>query len=181
MILPENTIQELKTKSGLAMEQVKDYDTLALYIFEATKRHIGGTTLKRLFGRFEDDRATSAFTLNTIAIYLGYSSWAEYLSCYMNSEQDYSDDAVYISKLAAGQKVRVKYLNRTVEFEVVAPNGVNSLKVISAENSSLQQGDLLHICRLKEGEVIEAPTLVRAGRMGNYRTRGKVQSIELML
>ena len=180
MILPDYTIQELKAKSGLTMEPVKDYDVLALCIFEATKRRIGATTLKRLFGRFEDDRATSAFTLNTIALYLGYDSWDAYLSVSMRSEEDFDDDAIYISQLPTGQKARVSYLNRVVDFIVTAPHGVNVLQVLSAENSSLHQGDQLHICRLKVGEILEAPTLVRSGRMGNYRTRGKLQEIELL-
>ena len=180
MILPENTIQELKTKSGLAMEQVKDFDALAICIFDATKRHIGATTLKRLFGRFGDERATSVFTLNTIALYLGYESWDEYLSSFMNSEQDYSDDAIYINQLPVGQLVRIKYLNRVVDFEVIASNHANALQVISAENSSLHRGDRLHIFRLKVGDILEAPTLIRAGRIGNYRTSGKLQSVELV-
>lgn len=180
MLLTEKTIAELKAKSGLAMEQVKDYDTLALCIFEETKRHIGATTLKRLFGRFEDERETSAFTLNTIALYLGYASWDAYLSTQMNSEVDYSDDAIYVSKLSVGQHIRVSYLNRQVEFVVANPNGFNVLEVTSAENSSLLPGDQLHVCRLKLGELLEAPTLVRSGRMGNYRTRGELNNIEIL-
>jgi len=180
MILPDYTIQELKAKSGLSMEPVKDYDVLALCIFDVTKRRIGATTLKRLFGRFEDDRATSAFTLNTIAMYLGYDSWDAYLSVSMRSEEDYSDESIYVAQLQDGQEIRVTYLNRVVHFIVAIHNGVKVLQVLTAENSSLHPGDQLHVNRLKVGEILEAPTLIRSGRMGNYRTKGKLQSVELI-
>lgn len=163
------------------MEQAKDFDTLTICIFNSTKRRIGATTLKRLFGHIGDERNANAFTLNTIAQYLGYESWDSYLSVSMNSEENFDDNSIYIDQLAIGQKVRITYLNRVVDFIVIASNGVKVLKVLFAQNSSLCKDDQLHIFRIKVGEILKAPSLVRNGRIGNYRTKGIVNKIELFL
>ena len=43
--------------------------------YKETDRTIGVTTMKRLLGYISDERNTNEYTLNTIAIYLGYPSW----------------------------------------------------------------------------------------------------------
>ncbi|MCD8313521.1 MAG: hypothetical protein LUC24_05110, partial [Bacteroidales bacterium] len=78
MIFSIDIIKDLSEKSNLRLERVKDLELLAGDIFEVTGRNIGITTLKRLLGIIKDDRRTNAFTLNTIALYLGYESWEEY-------------------------------------------------------------------------------------------------------
>ena len=75
MILNEEIIKQIKDKSGLLLDQAKDISVLADKIFADTGRNIGVTTLKRLFGTINDSRMTIEYTLNTIAMYLGYSSW----------------------------------------------------------------------------------------------------------
>lgn len=72
-------IDDVKLKSGLLFDQAKDFKVLAKLILEITQRSIGITTLKRLFGYINDEHRTNSYTLNTIALYLGYSTWDAYL------------------------------------------------------------------------------------------------------
>ena len=75
MILSNIVIDDLKDKSGLLFDQAKDFDMLAKLILDVTQRSIGVTTLKRLMGYIDDDHRTNSYTLNTIALYLGFSTW----------------------------------------------------------------------------------------------------------
>ena len=80
MILNDRIKKEIMDKSGVQLEKAKDFELLADIIYQTTKRSIGVTTLKRLFGTINDSRKTNEFTLNTIALYLGYSSWKDYIA-----------------------------------------------------------------------------------------------------
>ena len=78
MVFNTIIINDIKTKSGLKFDKTTDFSVLSTKIFKATGRTIGITTLKRLFNYIDDNRNTSNYTLNTIAIYLGYDSWIDY-------------------------------------------------------------------------------------------------------
>ena len=80
MILNNAIIEDIKEKSGLLFDKAGDFSILSSLIFKETGRNIGVTTLKRLFHYIQDDRKASEYTLNTIALYVGYKSWEEYSS-----------------------------------------------------------------------------------------------------
>ena len=80
MILNKRIIEDIKNESGLLFDKAGDFALLASLIYKKTKRNIGVTTLKRLFCYINDDRKASEYTLNTIALYLGFSTWDEYTS-----------------------------------------------------------------------------------------------------
>lgn len=180
MILPESTISEIKNESKLSFDKAKDFESVCTLIEESTKRHIGVTTIKRLFGYINDDRKPNAYTLNTIALFLGFPTWEEYVaSKRLDSIIGFRDEAVYIHTLKLGAVIDVKYLNRELSFIVESIDGVNVLRVISAQNSSLCCDDVLFVYRLKVGEIIEAEKLIRKEEIGNYRTNGKITFIEI--
>ncbi len=179
--LSKITIEEIKSKSGLSFDQVKDYTTLANMIQEKTGRHIGATTLKRLMGNIGDAREAVEYTLNTISIYLGFSDWSEYNSQHQkDSDWDYKDDTLYIDQQPVGLQFQVKYLNRVVCFEVILHEGKKLLKVLNAENSSLNTDDLVEINRIRIGEILEAQQVIRNTKKGNYRTKGEVTEIVIL-
>ena len=146
MILSNIVIDDLKDKSGLLFDQAKDFDMLAKLILDVTQRSIGVTTLKRLMGYIDDDHRTNSYTLNTIALYLGFSTWDDYLLARsVDSIWGFQDSAVYIHELELDSEVLVKYMDRTVKFKVVEHKGKKALMVIEAVNSSLQPNDLLYL------------------------------------
>ena len=51
------------------------------------------------------------------------------------------------------------------------------LEVVEAKNSSLKAGDILQIEHLKEGEILEAKSVLRGKDVGNYRTNGELTKI----
>lgn len=180
MILDNEIIAEIKTKANLLFDKAKDFTILSSIIYEQTSRTIGVTSLKRLFGYIDDERNTNLYTLNTIAIFLGFPSWEEYLKekCF-DSFWNSLDNTVYVHDLAPNNKVIVKYLNRTVEFLVVEVDGINTLQVIETENSSLKVGDIAYIHKIKIGDILEAEKVIRDKALGNYKTRGHITYIEI--
>lgn len=180
-VLSDIIIAEIKEKSGLSFEQAKDYAALAAQMGERTGRSIGTTTLKRLMGNVDDAREATSFTLNTIAQYLGYDSWADYnRRLDFESEIDYADGSVYPDKLAVGNRLKVDYLDREVTFEVVSAARGNALRVVCCKNCSLMEGDMVFIHRIRKGCPLEAERVIRGDDEWNYRTRGEVTDIQLL-
>lgn len=180
MVLNSQIIESLKKESGLKLDKFKDFEILCDAIYKQTKRMIGLTTIKRLFGYIQDDRNPNDYTLNTIAIYLGFKDWEELSKSFrINSEWHYDDDSLYVQELKVGTTIKVKYLNRTVRFEVTLFHNSKVLKVLEAENSSLKIGDLLLVDYLKVGEVLKAKTVYRGTSIGNYRTNGELLIVDV--
>lgn len=180
MILNNAIIEDVKEKSGLLFDKAGDFGILSSLIFKATGRSIGITTLKRLFYYINDDRKASEYTMNTIALYVGYKSWDEYsASKNLDSEWGFADETIYVHALEEGTNISIQYLDRKVNFTVVNHEGENHLKVVSCENSSLKDGDLLFVYRIRKGEILEAEKVIRGNMIGNYKTHGEVMSIEI--
>ena len=181
MVLSQLIINNLKQVSGLNFDQAKDYNVLAELITERTGRPVGATTLKRLMGYLEDDRRANRFTLNTIAIYLGYSSWQEMQEkLTIESVWRFRDDVVYVHSLQEGSRLKVKYLDRCVLFMVAIHDGNKCLRVVSCVNGSLLPGDLVITDHLRKGEIIQAEQIIRGDKIGNYKTKGEISHLEVL-
>ena len=108
MILNNAIIEDIKEKSSLLFDKAGDFSILSSLIFKETGRNIGVTTLKRLFHYIQDDRKASEYTLNTIALYVGYNSWEEYSSAKnLVSDWGYNDETLYIHALEINTKIFV--------------------------------------------------------------------------
>lgn len=179
-VLSDFVIKEIKKKSGLAFEMAKDYNLLSDMIYSQTSRNISANTLKRVMGHISDVRESTLYTLNTIAIFLGAYSWDDYNRRVANESQiAFADDSVLVRDLAVGSSVVVRYLNRVTRFTVIDHYGVRALKVVSALNSSLMEGDVAVIHKITKGMPLEADAVIRDGDSWNYRTRGEVVEIEV--
>ena len=124
MILNNAIIEDIKEKSSLLFDKAGDFSILSSLIFKETGRNIGVTTLKRLFHYIQDDRKASEYTLNTIALYVGYNSWEEYSSAKnLVSDWGYNDETLYIHALEINTKIFIQYLDRKITFVVVNHEG----------------------------------------------------------
>ena len=178
MILNKEIVNAIKAKSDLLFDKAGDFAVLSSLIFDETGRTIGVSTLKRLFNYINDDHRTSEYTMNTIALYLGYLSWHDYIVANkIDSDWNFEDDAIYIEDLEIGTFIQVKYLDRVIVFMVDQHEEQKVLRVKSTKNSSLQVDDILFIHKLREGECIEAEKIIRNGTTGNYKTNGELKEI----
>lgn len=181
MVLNEQIITKIKDKSLLSFEKAKDFTLLSSSIFEETKRYIGVTTIKRLFGYIDDSRRTNEYTLNTIAIYLGYKDWDELCcSSRIDSDWNFEDDKIYVEDIEVGKEVFISYWDREVTFVVVEYQSQKALKVTKVLNSSLKEGDILLIQCLEIGKILEAKEVHRENLVGNYRTNTELSEIHII-
>lgn len=180
MILSNIVIDDIKSKSGLLFDQAKDFEVLAKLILEVTQRSIGITTLKRLLGYIDDDHRTNSYTLNTIALYLGYSTWDAYLLARsVDSIWGFQDTAVYVKSLVVNTEIYVKYMDRVVRFKVIMFHEEKALEVIQTSNSSLLPNDILLIHKIEKGKRLEAEKVFRGDLIGNYKTSSELTSVEI--
>jgi len=180
MVFNSQIIEMLKSRSGLSFDKAKDFELLCESIFEETDRTIGVTTMKRLLGYISDERNANQYTLNTIALYLGFQTWSDLCaSVRIDSDWGYENKAYYVDELPLGLVLSVRYLNREVSFMVVDYESHKALQVVEVRNSSLKKGDILFLDHLKEGEILEAKTVVRGKEIGNYRTNGELKEIKI--
>lgn len=180
MILSQDIIKDIKEKSNLMFDKSADFNALTDEISKETGRTIGLTTIKRLFGYIDDDRKTSQYTLNTLALYLGYSDWKEYsISKNLDSDWNFDTDKVLIAEQTTGTKIHVKYLDRIVTFVVSEYDNQKVLRVEKAENSSLKVNDILLVNSLQVGKIIEADKVIRGKYIGNYRTHGEISEMHI--
>jgi len=119
--------------------------------------------------------------MNTISLYLGYSSWYDYLEKNdIDSDWNFTDKSIYINDMSEGTSIRVKYLDRIVLFQVIILENTKVLQVKESVNSSLRVNDILYIYKLKQGECIQSGKVIRDGKCGNYKTRGVVSFLEIV-
>ncbi len=67
--------KEILKKYGLGVAYAKDCEILSNSILENTSRQLSNSTLKRFFGIVNTPFKPSKYTLDTIAIYLNFSTW----------------------------------------------------------------------------------------------------------
>ena len=178
MILSQDIIKDVKSKSNLLFDNAADFKVLTELIDKETGRTIGLTTIKRLFGYIDDDRKTSQYTLNTLALYLGFNDWKEY-SKDLDSDWNFDTDKVLIAEQTTGEKIHVKYLDRIISFVVTEYDNQKVLRVEKAENSSLKVNDILLVNSLQVGKIIEADKVIRGKNIGNYRTHGEISEMHI--
>jgi len=77
-MLNDNLKKQIEIVHGHEIRYPKDCDILALEISSKTECKISVSTVKRLFGFTKTTSKPNQYTLDTIAIYLGYKSWQEF-------------------------------------------------------------------------------------------------------
>ncbi|TAJ14178.1 hypothetical protein DMA11_06570 [Marinilabiliaceae bacterium JC017] len=77
--------EEIQKKFGKKVAYAKDCSVLSEEIAAVTNRHVSITTLKRFFGIIKSPFNPSKFTLDTLAIYLEFNNWQEFIN---NFEQE---------------------------------------------------------------------------------------------
>lgn len=180
MILSQDIIKDIKNKSHLMFDNAADFNVLTEEISKETGRTIGLTTIKRLFGYIDDDRKTSQYTLNTLALYLGFKDWKEYSDTKnLNSDWNFETDKVLIAEQTTGTKIHVKYLDRNITFVVSEYDNQKVLRVEKVVNSSLKVNDILFVNSLQIGKIIEADKVIRGNDRGNYRTHGEISEMHI--
>ena len=167
----------LQERCGRELRLSSDCDFLALDIESQTGEHVGVNTMKRLLGFIADERHPRTSTLDLVARYLGYESWAVLttLDDRSNSSFTPTDGELRSTDLPEGAKVEIAYLpDRRVLME---HRGGGLFVVLSSANSKLEVGDELTIQHFVRGYPLLVADVIRNGRsMGSF-TAGKTNGL----
>ncbi|MEN8928236.1 MAG: hypothetical protein ABF258_01135 [Flavobacteriales bacterium] len=89
-MLPEYSqlLIDIQKKSNITVKETRDLKFLKEVIENRTQKIIGFNTLRRLFG-FLEKTTPSVTTLNTLALFLGFSSFSRYQHNKLNYEEWY--------------------------------------------------------------------------------------------
>lgn len=170
MLLSPEVINLLKARSGLKLNAPRDCERLSEMIKESTGCHVSKSTLKRLFGFYSDEHTPMSYTLDGLAIYLGFASWPvlEEELAHQASGFGFMEGQTEASQLEPGTIVRVTYRpDREITFSCIGPE---QFRVLSVSNSQkLQLGDVLIIQRFVRDYPLFATDVIRQGvHLGVY-------------
>jgi hypothetical protein len=100
--LPEKIKDDVRQKFGRDIRYTKDCRILAEQIFEITSRRLSISTIKRFFGLVHSPFQPSKFTLETLAVFMGFENLKEYINDHnKKSESGFGSDLQEIIKINA--------------------------------------------------------------------------------
>lgn len=137
----------LEEKFGRKIRYPKDCESLALQMNEAATQRISASTLKRLFGFITPTTSPSLYTLDTVAMFLGFADWESLqIQLMQQSDSTFSgsiSDIIRSEDIKPGTILEIGYArSKTITIQCTMPN---EYIVIKSENSSLKENDHLHI------------------------------------
>ena len=145
----DSIYKELQDKveivAGRKMITPRDFDYLSARIFDKTKTYISPITLKRFWGYLGERNRKKPYrsTLNTLAIYAGYTSIESFTGCIDNN-------GCSSSEILHNPNLQTAALNKGVVIELkwspgrcvrIIYEGHDMFRVIESQNSKLAAGD----------------------------------------
>ena len=131
--------------AGRKMITPRDFDYLSARIFDKTKTYLSPITLKRFWGYLGEEQRKKPYrnTLNTLAIYAGYTSIESFTGCIDNngcsSSEILHNPDLQTAALNKGAVIELKWSpGRCVR---IIYEGHDMFRVIESQNSKLSAGD----------------------------------------
>src|ERR1700735_5520817 len=81
-----NIIEQQLDWGDTATWQSKDFEMLNQLIFDKTKVSLSASTLRRVWGRVEYNHLPSGTTLDTLAMFAGFTNWRAFLKTGINQQ-----------------------------------------------------------------------------------------------
>lgn len=161
-------ISMLSHKLGTDVTTPAGATQLSHDIESVTGEHLGRNTVKRLMGIIPYENNPRRATLEILANYLGFESWAV-LTAYINDRvsQFGNEPFMSLNDVADGKKVRIEWQpDRKI---VIQQRGEGRFEVISSENSKLKAGDILEQASASQGFPLLVKSVIRGGKnLGTY-------------
>jgi hypothetical protein len=173
--------QHIEDRLGKPIRYHSDCEMLSFDIEKVTKQKISLNTLKRLLGFIEGVSEPRLFTLDTIALYLGYTNWDVYLSSLdkLGNSGFNSLNEIKIETLPISAVVQFNYEpDREVH---VLYEGRNRFQVIVSRNSKLKVNDRLNISHFVLNYPLVILDVERDGVSLGRFTAGKVGGLSKLV
>lgn len=107
----ENLKVTVEKEIGYKIKYAKDCDSLSEYIFEKTNYKVSSSTLKRFWQIIKSKYNPSKYTLNTLSILVGYSSWGGF--CDKKKQRNNIDNFVLLhEKFSTISKTNISFIKK---------------------------------------------------------------------
>ena len=150
-MIAEDFKEEIEKKLGKPIEYSRDCKVLSESIFEHTGRAISPTTLKRVFGLTSAKVKASRYTLDSLAVFVGYKDWDS-----VSPKETIKTDSKNDSHLKSWSKFKLFHNNKSRE----------GLEKINASNFDLiildvmmPKLDGLQVCKQIRDQGLQTPVL----------------------
>ena len=137
--------EKVEIVAGRKMMTPRDFDYLSARIFDKTKTYISAITLKRFWGYLGEEHRKKPYrsTLNTLAIYAGYTGIEAFIDSTVNSSSSSSEimhnPNLHTAALNKGAVIELKWSpDRCVRIRY---EGHDMFRVLESQNSKLSVGD----------------------------------------
>lgn len=168
---------QIEKRFGKEVRYPTDCEALAGHISMVTGQRVSTSTMKRVLGFVKGTREPRLYTLDVIAMYLGYANWDAYLEALTSTDNSefLAVRQVEVRSLRKGDKVEFTYEpDRKVAMRYL---GDFLFRVTGSANSKILVDDEVRILNM----VLDYPLLVssvtRGGSdMGPFKA-GKVSGI----
>ena len=174
----------VETHVGQPMQTPRDFNYLALRIWETQHALISSTTLKRFWGYLPSETSTNPrpYTLDQLAKFVGYRNWNSFVenAGTGNTKVDsyfIDNKIVYTRTLAEGTTIKLSWApNRIV---TIVLKGQDLFAVTESKNSKLSVGDTFICPSFVQGEALFLHCLVHEGGRPTDYVCGKVNGVQI--
>ena len=158
----------------------RDFEYLSMHIQNRTGVYISLNTLRRLWENDKYDITPRLYTLDSLANYVGYNSYAAFEKSMANGETKRSsgflvNDYLVSNTLQKGQQVQITWEpGRLIIVEYI---GCEMFKVIESINSKLSKDDTFQTDIITQGEPLYLNRLIHEGNEPTRYFCGKVSGV----
>ena len=175
--------QAIENALGRVPQTPKDFDLLSERIYARTGELVSRNTLRRIWGRMDNEREPRHTTLSILARFIGYADLEAFVNNSAMSDSGGESSSPFLGRrlsvidgLTRGDKIRLTWHPGRV-CDVVY-NGSQHFRVIASTNSKLRpddtflcsliiEGQPLYLDQLQQGE--RPPTTYICGKLGGVR------------
>ena len=150
----------IEQRTGRQFSVLHDFDWLATEILQTTHTYISPTTLRRFWG-YQEHASLRTASLNIIATFIGYATWADFAKAMADGNSPQSGNIVrrrlLASELLKGTHIELRWApDRCV---VVRYEGKQTFCIVSVEGSKLLPGGMFHCMMMLENEPLYLSSL----------------------
>lgn len=169
---------EIERSAAMRMLTPRDFSQLSESVSERTGQTVSPSTLKRLWGYMKDGGEPSAYTLKTLARYLGYADFESFARGGTDaSSLIVGQQAVSADDLAPGEELRLQWPpNRRI---TVRHLGEAQFTIVEAVNTKLSVGDTFTCHLFIGGEPLYLSNLIHQGGAPMGYVAGKTNGITI--
>lgn len=171
---------EVEKKIGFSLHTPADFNMLSFTVERDLDRSLSLSTIKRLWGYVECDYTPRVSTLSTLAAYVGYNDWDDFVKFVEEHSTRGSSfvngDSVVTEQLAPGDEICFSW--RPNRECVARFNGGNCFTVVSAANSKLEEGDTFTASFFAVGHPLYATNVIKlSGEVHTVYVAGRSEGL----